>query len=560
MIHTCSAENPIANPTDIRPMPDAKRVANAAPLRRRDAASDPDSAGNPVLGLQRRAHSGGPGLPHAHGGVLEDTAKIGNNRKVRARKGNQPVVVAGKCPKRIGPPRVLLIDGEPGLCESVATAMSDACRLEHAATLEAGLRRAVEGEADVLLPCLSGGTDAQQVSWLLREMALRQCTIPVIAISDEDDPDLRLQLIQSGVADCLARPLDLSRLAFLVELLTVRLRCLPRAATTPPRTDEQGAGANAFLAQTPAMRRLMEKVHTVAPFDCTVLLLGETGTGKSHLGRLIHSLSPRKSSPFLVIQCGVLSATLIESELFGHARGAFTGADRAHTGRLAAAGTGTVLLDDIDAVPLETQPKLLRVVEEHMFEPLGSSRTQSIQARLIATTNGNLEEMAAAGRFRADLYHRLNVVTLRLPPLREQSEAIPDLARKLLGDFCAGANRPVPDLSSEAMRALQAYPWPGNVRELRNSLAQAAIFCRRSRIEITDLPEAVYRSGHPYGHLPAEEYGKANTKLRAARKEGERVGLREALTRQGNNRTKAAEDLGVSRVTLYKKLREHRLM
>jgi DNA-binding NtrC family response regulator len=195
-----------------------------------------------------------------------------------------------------------------------------------------------------------------------------------------------------------------------------------------------------------------------------------------------------------------------------------------------------------------------------MFEPLGTTRAESIQARLIATTNGNLDEMVAAGRFRADLYHRLNVVTLTLPPLREHPEAIPSLARKLLSDFCAGANRPVPDLSSEAMRALQAYPWPGNVRELRNSLAQAAIFCRRSKIELADLPEAVYRSGHPYGRVPVEDDGKVNPKLRASRKEGEQVGLRAALERHGNNRTKAAEDLGVSRVTLYKKLREHRLM
>jgi two-component system response regulator AtoC len=462
----------------------------------------------------------------------------------------------------MGPPRVLLINGEPRLGERITTALSaiDACRMENAASLEAGLRRAVDGEVDVLLPCLSSRIDEKQVSWLLREMANRQCTLPVIAISDEDDPDLRLRLIQLGAVDCLVRPLDLSRLAFLVEFVTVRLRCLPCAVTPPARTDEQGSGVDAFLAQTPAMRRLMEKVHTVAPFDCTVLLLGETGTGKSHLGRLIHSLSPRKSSPFLVIQCGVLSATLIESELFGHARGAFTGADRAHSGRLAAAGAGTVLLDDIDAVPLETQPKLLRVVEDRMFEPLGTTRAESIQARLIATTNGNLDEMVAAGRFRADLYHRLNVVTLTLPPLREQPEAIPELARKLLGNFCPGANRPIPDLSCEAMRALQAYPWPGNVRELRNALAQAAIFCRRSRIEVADLPEVVCRSGNSRSLVPVQDDGNGNNKLHAARKEGEQVGLRAALERHGNNRTKAAEELGVSRVTLYKKLREYRLM
>ena len=183
------------------------------------------------------------------------------------------------------------------------------------------------------------------------------------------------------------------------------------------------------------MRRLIEKVHTVAPFDCTVLLLGETGTGKSHLGRLIHSLSPRKSSPFLVIQCGVLSATLIESELFGHARGAFTGADRAHTGRLAAAGAGTVLLDDIDAVPLETQPKLLRVVEDRLFEPLGTSHAESIQARLIATTNGNLDEMVAAGRF------------LR-GPVPSAERRYPDAAP------IAGAIRGDPGVGAEASRQL----------------------------------------------------------------------------------------------------------
>ena len=495
------------------------------------------------------------GLPHAHGGVLDDLAGTEINVKSRARKGNLPVVAARKCAQQMGPPRVLLIGGEPALCENIATALSaiDACRMENAATMEAGLRRAVEGEVDVLLPCLSNRTDEQQVSWLLREIANRQCTIPVIAISEEDDPDLRLRLIRLGAVDCLARPLDLSRLAFLVEFVTVRLRCLPCAVTPPARTDEQASGVDAFLAQTPAMRRLMEKVHTVAPFDCTVLLLGETGTGKSHLGRLIHSLSPRQSSPFLVIQCGVLSATLIESELFGHARGAFTGADRAHTGRLAAAGTGTVLLDDIDAVPLETQPKLLRVVEDRMFEPLGTTRAESIQARLIATTNGNLDEMVAAGRFRAGPVPSAECRYPDAAPIAGATQGDPGVGAEASGQLLSGGQSPRPGPVVRGPAGLAGVSLAGKCPGITECLAQAAIFCRRSRIEVADLPEAVCRSGDSRSPVPAREDGNGNNKLLAARKEGEQVGLRAALERHGNNRTKAAEELGVSRVTLYKK-------
>src|SRR4051794_32538795 len=270
-----------------------------------------------------------------------------------------------------------------------------------------------------------------------------------------------------------------------------------------------GARGGAFLYDGSAgMALLVEQVRRVAPQQTTVLLGGETGTGKTRLARLLHELSPRREQPFLVVNCGALSATLIESELFGHVRGAFTGADRDRVGKFADAGRGTLLLDDVDALPPAVQAKLLRVVEERLFEPVGSNRAQPAQARLIVASNRRLEEEVAADRFRQDLYYRLNVVSFHLPPLRERLELLPALADKFVAEFAARNGRAVRGVSPEALRALAGHDWPGNIRELRNVIERAVALCPGDVIGTEELPPPLHAAeAAPALMPPAAEAG-----------------------------------------------------
>jgi transcriptional regulator with PAS, ATPase and Fis domain len=235
---------------------------------------------------------------------------------------------------------------------------------------------------------------------------------------------------------------------------------------------------------------LVRQLRQVAPRDTTLLFTGETGTGKTCLARLAHGLSPRRAEPFLVVYCGALSASLVESDLFGHAGGAFTGADRDRAGKLAAAAGGTLLLDEVNSLPLPLQDKLLRVVEERAFEPLGSGPPQPVRARLMVASMVPLEQEVAAGRFRADLSDRLDALSFYLPPLRERRNDIAPLARWFLTQFATRARPGVRGLTPEALGALEAYRWPGNVRELRNVVERAAL-TSGTAVGLEDLPEAV---------------------------------------------------------------------
>jgi two-component system, NtrC family, response regulator HydG len=320
-------------------------------------------------------------------------------------------------------------------------------------------------------------------------------------------------------------------------------------------------GVDAILdALPPEMKGLQEHIRRVAPQETTLLLVGETGTGKTRLARLVHELSPRRDEPFLVVDCGALTANLIESELFGHIKGAFTGADRDRAGKLAAAAGGTLLLDEVNSLPLPLQAKLLRAVDERTFEPVGSNRAQPVRARLIAACNVPLEQEVAAGRFRADLYYRLNVVAFYLPGLRDRRAAIVPLARKFLAEFAA-RNRPdVRGLAPAAVRALEAHDWPGNIRELRNVIERAVALAPGPEIGLEDLPEAV-RGGAARPPLPAPAVTAVapSRTLAGAKEEAEILRITEALRRNGNNRLRAAAELGISRMGLYKKLRKYGL-
>jgi DNA-binding NtrC family response regulator len=309
------------------------------------------------------------------------------------------------------------------------------------------------------------------------------------------------------------------------------------------------------------MLKVFDLVEAVADSRTTALITGESGTGKSLLARAIHHRSPRRDKPFVEVSCGALPETLLESELFGHVKGAFTGAVADKPGRFLAADGGTIFLDEINSASPAMQVKLLRVLQEKAFEPVGSHDTRTVDARVILATNVDLQQLVAQQLFRQDLYYRINVVNIRLPNLRERLSDIPLLAGHFLRQFNAQANREIVGFTDAAMAAMQRYHWPGNVRELENALERAVVLCRRPQIDADDLPESVqtYIASKPLAALCAsEEFGRPMP-LEAALEGPERRIIEAALKRNSWNRQQTAAELDINRTTLYKKMRKYRL-
>ena len=308
---------------------------------------------------------------------------------------------------------------------------------------------------------------------------------------------------------------------------------------------------------TPALATLAESLEIASSHDVTALIEGETGTGKTHLARLIHECSARAAHRFQVVGCGALSSSQIASELFGHVKGAFVGADVNKVGKLAAAGQGTVLLDEIDTLGLDQQANLLRVIETGEYEPVGSNETQICHARIIAATNWNLADAVERGTFRSDLYYRLHVITCKLPPLRERPQDVPPLVRGMVAKYGTKFGKRIFSVHVEAMRALEQFPWPGNLRQLENVLQQAVLSCVGDELRVQHLPPMVHTVPHePPTSAPATPAGS----LAHNRETTERAAILRALEKVSYSRTRAAQVLGVSRVTLYKKMKKYGLL
>jgi DNA-binding NtrC family response regulator len=396
--------------------------------------------------------------------------------------------------------------------------------------------------------------EVEPVRLLVQEAHLRQWPLTFLIVEGEEVAGTgELARLDPYVAGRLTWPADAARLAESLRKRAENACEFRDAGELAPHAEI----SRRLLTHTPSLLPLMERVGLAAAHDVTVLLTGETGTGKTFLGRLIHDCSPRRQHPFVVVPCGAQPANLVESAFFGHVKGAFTGADRNRVGKLAAAGEGTILLDDIDTLGVEQQAGLLRVIETGEYEPVGSNETHVCRARIIVTSNRDPDEAVREGLLREDLYYRLNVMSFHLPPLRERLLDIPPLVRGLTARFNTKFRKDLFEISPDALAALEAFPWPGNIRQLENILQQAVLASTGPWMVLEHLPESVRE------HLPAlngrGKNGRGSTSLLRNRETFERQLIESTLMAHNYSRSRAARALGISRVTLYNKIKKYGL-
>jgi len=414
---------------------------------------------------------------------------------------------------------------------------------------------------DVHLPGISG------LEALRRIKSIRP-KLPVIIMTGRGTMETAIEATKTGAFDYHLKPLDPEEMLRTIDkaLESYRLARQPVVFDT----DLPAADGDAMIGQSPAMQEVYKTIGRVAQTDATVLVRGESGTGKELVARAVYQHSRRSQAPLLIVNCAAIPEALLESELFGHEQGAFTGAQARRIGKFEQADGGTIFLDEIGDIPLALQAKILRALQEKTLERLGSNNTRSVDVRVIAATNRDLERAIADGEFREDLYHRLNVVTIRLPPLRERREDIPRLVEYLLARLAEELKTPKPVVSAEARELLQAYPWPGNVRELSHTIQRAMIFTHGHPIQAADLSSVLE---HRSADLVKTELLADDELLRAwvvrylASHGGEGAHerllgmvekhlLAEALRRTHGNQTHAARLLGLARPTLHAKMQK----
>ncbi|GIW72935.1 MAG: acetoacetate metabolism regulatory protein AtoC [Planctomycetota bacterium] len=446
--------------------------------------------------------------------------------------------------------RVLVVDGAEGVRTFLTEAFAAAGYQVLAARDGESALRTLEHEpvdvvvAEIFLP----GLDGIELTRRIRGMGGRTEVVLVAA-----DAPVRtvVEAMRAGAHDAIEKPIDIERLLLSVEKALERRRLERENLALRRLEDQRTAGGEQIIAVSEEMREVLRTVELVAPTDLTVLIEGESGVGKELVANRIHRLSPRRDMPFVAINCGVLQHNLLESELFGHTKGAFTGAISDHVGLFEVADKGTIFLDEIGELPLDLQVKLLRVLETNEFRRVGSNRVQRADVRVIAATNRKLVEEVRAGRFREDLYYRLNVICITVPPLRRRPEEIPPLVELFVERARRRGLRPR-RFTPEALEVLQRHPWPGNVRELENLVERALILARGEQIGAEDLPRFLAapsalpaRADEEDGDYPLAEM--------------ERRHIIRALCRNRFNKLKTARRLGINVKTLYNKIKAYQI-
>ncbi len=441
---------------------------------------------------------------------------------------------------------ILTIDDE----ENIRNGLADNFELEgyevkQAASGKEGLQLIEKGDIDLVITDLRmDGISGQEV---VNQVTSKYPGLPIIVLTGHGSIEDATSAIKMGAYDFLTKPLDLTHLNKIVKN-ALQGRELALQKTQLLKELNNFKTLDKMVGKSAELRKVSETISKVAPSKATVLITGESGVGKELVADAIHNLSNRKDKPFVKVHCAALSESLLESELFGHEKGSFTGADTMQKGRFELAHGGTIFLDEIGEINQSIQVKILRVLQEKKFERVGGEKTIDVDVRIVAATNKNLEEEVKAGRFREDLYYRLNVVRIQMPSLRERKDDIPLLVKSFLREFNLENEKNVTSFDAKSKAAILKYNWPGNIRELRNCVECAVVMCNGEEITLEDLPVSVRESVEdkniiiPHG---------------ITLDEAEKIIIRNTLTMQGGNKTKVAQILGIGRKTLHRKLQEY---
>jgi len=441
-------------------------------------------------------------------------------------------------------PRILVVDDEPGVQESLRMLLKTEGDVSIAGNVDEALREIALATPDVvLLDLVMPGRSGLD---LLAELTQRDVQAPVIVLTATNTVNAAVEAMKRGAADFVTKPFELDALRLKVRDKLVKHELRNEVERLRDEVEERQQ-LGEMVGRSEVMRSIFRTVERIAKAEASVLVTGESGTGKELVARAIHDLSPRTDGPFIAVNCGAIPSELIESELFGHEKGAFTGATERRTGRFEAADSGTLFLDEIGELDLAVQVKLLRAIQERTFERVGSSQSISVDVRIVTATNRDLLEEVSNGRFREDLYYRVAVVPVSLPALRERREDIRLLAMTFLNRSGAGKK-----LTAAALGSLEGYAWPGNVRELENAIEYGLALCESDTIDQDDLPISVGRSGQAEALREQWRQGERSFEETVTRFETDI--LREALESHRWNQTQAASALGITRRVLKLKM------
>ena len=454
--------------------------------------------------------------------------------------------------------RVLIVDNDAPHAQAVSESLERVgyeCVVATSGT--EGIRRIEEDTFDIVITDLVM-TDVDGLGILARAKEVLP-EAEVILITGHGTVPSAVNAMQQGAFNYLLKPLDIGQLRAVVEKACASLRLRRQNAELNRRLDER-FGFEGVIGSSPAMNDVIDRLKRIAPTDASVLIQGETGTGKELVAQAIHQNSPRKKKPFVALNCAALSENILESELFGHIRGAFTDASADRVGKFEYAHGGTLFLDEVGDMPLATQIKLLRVIESGEITRVGSNDPINVNVRILSATNRNLEESIAAGTFRRDLYHRLKVVTILLPRLAERSQDIPLWIEHFIKQFAARHSKSIRSMTTAARRRLLAYDWPGNVRQLRNVIESMVVVDYDGVLDVDDLPEELADAA---AETPSVDGESATNSLGSLvgkpLEEVERLFIAETLKLSGGNREEAAGLLGIGERTLYRKIKEYGL-